>query len=152
MKKSRALGCAFDAAAYYITFKDRTCKEVYDKLSEKGYCSQEIDETMQKLLEYGYVNDENYALSYIKSNINQKGIRRISIELKQKGINNNIISDALENFDCDECPVISSIIAKRYHNCDFSSDSEVKRIYSYFARRGFKYENISRVISNVRKS
>ena len=69
MNRSKAMISAFDVAANYIAFKDRTENEVYNKLKEKGYCSQEIDDAIQKLLEYGYVNDERYALSYIRSNI-----------------------------------------------------------------------------------
>lgn len=151
MNNSKALTSAFDVAANYIAFKDRTEKEVYNKLKEKGYCSQEIDDAIQKLLEYGYINDERYALSYIKSNIGQKGARRIVMELVQKGIDKDVVGEAVASLEIDECSAIEAIIEKRYRNCDFSNESETRKVYSYFARRGFKFENINRVVSYFRK-
>lgn len=152
MSKSRAKYSAFDTAVYYITFKDRTIKELSDKLKEKGYSSHEIGESIGKLLEYGYINDENYAFSYIKDNINKKGSGRISMELLRKGIDKDIICNKLDLFEDNETDVVSEIISHRYKNADFNDDSEKRRIYSYFARRGFKYENISKAITNYRKN
>ena len=81
-----------------------------------------------------------------------KGSRRIAMELIQKGIDKNIVSDALDSFEFDECSAIDVIFRKRYMNCDFNDDAELRRVYSYFARRGFKYENINRVVTNYRKN
>lgn len=148
MSKSKAINySAFDTAVYYITFKDRTVKELYDKLREKGYSSQDIDESIGKLQEYGYVNDDNYAFSYIKGNINKKGSRRISMELIRKGIDKEIIYDKLSMFDDNETKVIQEALERRYRNANFDDQSERRRIFSYFVRRGFKYENISRVMA-----
>lgn len=152
MSKSRAEYSAFDTAVYYITFKDRTKKELSDKLKEKGYSSHEIEESIGKLLEYGYINDENYAFSYIKDNINKKGLGRISMELLRKGIDKDIVCSKLDLFEENEADVIGELMSRRYKNSDFNDDSERRRIYSYFARRGFKYENISKAITNYKKS
>ena len=102
MSKSKAYTSAFDVALNYITFKDRTEKEIHTKLKEKGYSNLDIDETIDKLKEYGYINEENYAFSYIKSNINKKSKKIIKMELLQKGINKDIVDVQLDNIDVDE--------------------------------------------------
>ena len=66
MNNSKVRYSAFDTALYYITFKDRTKKEISTKLKEKGYSDLDIEEAILKLKEYGYINEENYAFSYIK--------------------------------------------------------------------------------------
>ena len=55
---------AFDTAIYYLTFRDRSRKELCDKLAEKGYEEAEIAEAVEKLMSYGYIDDERYASSY----------------------------------------------------------------------------------------
>lgn len=152
MKKSKVTYSAFDTAAYYITFKDRTEKEVKDKLKEKGYSSQDIEESIDKLKEYGYLNDENYTLSYIKSNINKKGARLISMELAQKGINKETISEQFEDVSIDEVGVIEDVLFRRYRNIDINDDTQKRRVYGYFIRRGFKQETISKAIRNYKNS
>ena len=152
MKKSKVTYSAFDTAAYYITFKDRTEKEVKDKLKEKGYSSQDIEESIDKLKEYGYLNDENYTLSYIKSNINKKGVRLISMELAQKGINKETISEQFEDVSIDEVGVIEDVLFRRYRNIDINDDTQKRRVYGYFIRRGFKQEAISKAIRNYKNS
>jgi len=151
MNKSKANINAFDKAAYYITYRDRTKKEVYDKLKEKGYSSHDIDDAIFKLIEYGYVDDERYALSYIRSNINSKGINRIIIELGQKGIKKDIIQECLKISEFNEYETIKDIFKRRYSDIDLNDERCVRKIFSYFSRRGFKFECIHKVIAEYKK-
>lgn len=74
---------AFDTAIYYLTFRDRSRKELCDKLAEKGYEEAEIAEAVEKLMSYGYIDDERYASSYIRNQMRAKGRRRITMELSR---------------------------------------------------------------------
>ena len=129
MYESKARYSAFDTAVYYITFKDRTVKELRDKLIDKGYSHAEVDDSINLLLEYGYLNDANYALSYIRSNSNNKGINRIRMELTRKGIDKSVISDATENVDFNETDTILDIMNRKYCNINFSDEKAVRRMY-----------------------
>lgn len=151
MDERKAAYSAFDAAVRYITFKDRTVKEVQDKLREKGYSSHDIENVIEKLGYYGYLNDENYALAYIRSNVNKKGMKRINMELLRKGIDHSIIMDASENMDVDEVCTIQQMLERRYRDIDFGDEKEKRRIYGFFIRRGFSYDNISKAMENNRK-
>lgn len=152
MGYSKARYSAFDTGLYYITFKDRTLKEIRTKLKEKGYSDSEIDEAVLKLQEYGYINEENYAFSYIKSNISKKGTRRIARELSGKGLDKDIITAQLDMFDNSEEDVICNMLNSRFSTVDFEDDRQVRRIYSFFARRGFSYGSISNALSKYRKN
>ncbi len=152
MNYSKARYSAFDTALYYITFKDRTEKEIQDKLKEKGYSYSDIDVAVSKLKEYGYINEENYAFSYIKSNIHKKGYRRITSELAARGLDKDIIEEQLDMFDFSEEDTIYNILDSRFSNCDMYDEKQLRRIYSFFARRGFSYGNISNALSKYRKN
>lgn len=151
MGEAKVAHSAFDTAIHYITFKDRTVKEIQDKLREKGYSSHDIENAVEKLCYYGYLNDENYALAYIRSNANKKGMKRINMELLRKGIDHSVIMDASENMDVDEVFTIQQMIDRRYGDIDFHNEKEKRRIFNFFIRRGFSYENICKAMENSRK-
>ena len=44
-----------------ITIKDRTEKELRDKLKEKNFDENTIEEEIEFLSNYGYINDKRYA-------------------------------------------------------------------------------------------
>lgn len=151
MDNAKAGYSAFDTAINYISFKDRTVKEIQDKLREKGYSSYDIEKAVEKLRYYGYLNDSNYALSYIRSNMNKKGMKRINMELLQKGIDRSTITDISEEVEIDEVSIIGQMIERRYGDIDFENEKEKRRIFNSFIRRGFCYENISKAMENNKK-
>lgn len=152
MYESKARYSAFDTAVYYITFKDRTVKELCDKLADKGYSSEEIKESIELLCEYGYLNDTNYTLSYIKANSSKKGFNRIRMELVNKGIDRDVISEVSEEICFNEVDAITDMLNRRYSSMDFSDEKELRRMYGFFARRGFRYENIMKAVDNFKKN
>lgn len=134
---------AFDTAIYYISLKDRTTKEIYNKLEDKGYGEHEINTAIEKLLYYRYLDDKKYALSYIKSNINKKGIRLITSELMAKGVDKQDILRALEETDVDEASTVREIYNRRFVDMDMKDQRQRRKVVSYFLRRGFTYDTIN---------
>ena len=143
---------AFDTALYYLTFRDRSRKELCDKLVEKGYNEEEIEDAIGKLMSYGYIDDERYAKSYICSQMRAKGRRRIAMELSGKGVDAGMTRELFAELAPDEGETIYDLLEKRYGNLDFDDESQMRRMYSFFARRGFRYEDIRRAVSQYRKN
>lgn len=139
---------AFDKAVNLLTFKDRTTQEITKRLKENGYSSDEIEETVEKLTYYGYLNDENYTISYIKDNTSKKGKRLIANELSQKGIQKEIIADILSDSEIDEISTIREIMGRRYRDTDLSDEKVYRRLVGFFLRRGFSYDNVMKVIKD----
>lgn len=154
MNNSKAGYSAFDTAVYLLTFKNRTIKEITDKLKDKGYSEAEIDKTVNKLIEYGFVDDENYTLLYIKSNLDKKGEKLISRELEQKGIDRDLIKDKIEELEISEMEEekIETIFNKRFLNMNLDDIKTRNKIFSFFLRRGFAYEKISKIVKNHKES
>ncbi|MBO5387869.1 MAG: regulatory protein RecX [Lachnospiraceae bacterium] len=146
MDKSKARCSAFDKAVNLLAFKDRTTQEIIQKLKEKGYSDDDIEETVDKLSYYGYLNDQNYTISYIKDNASKKGKKLITNELSKKGVDKSVIDFACEEVEIDELSSIDYIISHRFSDANFKDEKTYRRIVNYFLRRGFTYDNIKRSI------
>jgi regulatory protein len=152
MSKTKGNYSAFDTAAYYLSFKDRTVKELTDKLKDKEYEAEEIDDAVSKLLHYGYLDDERYARAYIKDNLKRKGINLIKRELFAKGVDRDAVSSVWETLCIDtdsELVAVRDIYSRRFLNLDMSDDRQKRRVYSYFQRRGFSFELVNRAIRDM---
>jgi regulatory protein len=140
---------AFDTAAYFLSFKDRTVKEIVDKLTDKGYPEEEIDVAVSKLLDYGYLDDERYASAYFKDNCRRKGVNLIKRELLLRGVDKDVVSLAIESLEDEaykEQDAVRDIYNRRFANANLSDEREKRRIYAYFQRRGFSFDIINQVV------
>lgn len=53
----------FDRALQYLSYRSRTEAEIRIYLEKKGFDSETVDHTLQKLKYYGYIDDEKYLQS-----------------------------------------------------------------------------------------
>ncbi len=136
---------AREYALKLISIKDRTKKELTDKLKEKNYEQSDIENTVDFLEEYGYINDVRYAAAFTSDAINIKkwGKSRIRIELLRKGIEREIAENSIEDafVDVDESR-LREAMQKRFQNADFGNIKERTRIFNFYQRRGFSPEEI----------
>ena len=56
---------ARERALYLLEYRDHSFKELYDKL-EKNYSNEVCEAVMQKMVELGLINDEEYAEKYAR--------------------------------------------------------------------------------------
>lgn len=128
-----------------IAFRDRTRKELRDKLAEKGYDENTIEDVIAFLEEYGYINDFKYARHFINDCVNLKkwGKIRIRSELLKRGVKRDTFEDMLEEaFSGGSGEVLAEQLKNRFASSDLSNIKERTRIFNYFLRRGFAAEEI----------
>lgn len=144
---------ARDKALKYLAYKARTYKEVLNKLSEEDYTEEIIYKVMDMLTNYSYIDDYTYTLSYIKYMYNSKnyGKIRIKYELKQKGVDDNIINKAFEELDFDETENILKLLNKKLKNGIDIDYKEKRRVFDYISRRGFTYEDINTAFATYKE-
>lgn len=141
-----------DYALRLIEFRDRTEKEIRDKLFDKGYDENQIDDEIEFLKNYGYINDSRYAERFTLDAINLKkwGKIRIRTELLRKGIDretvDNVIEDSFSEIEDDR---VFSQMQVRFKNSDFSNIKERTRIFNFFMRRGFSSEEIKGAMNKM---
>ncbi len=136
---------AIEYSLYLLEIKDRTEKQLRERLIKKGYEEKEIYNAVEKMKHYGYINDVDYAKRYVKSD---KGFAplRLKTELIKKGISRDIAENTTENMIFDAKEVITKEINRKFIKKDFSDRKEQNRVIGYFLRRGFSYGDIRDVL------
>ena len=133
-QKRVALDCAMKLLGNY----PKTEKELRRYLKEKGYTLDTIDYTCEKLKEYKFLDDSNFADMFIKANKGKKGKRLISFELKQKGVPEHIISLKLENLEEEPCLPL----ALKFMKGKPKDEKTKQKLYRFLASKGFGSEGI----------
>ncbi len=138
---------ALSKSFYLLSMRDYTASELLRKLKEKYKISFEIEkillEVIKKISDLGYLDDYEYALSYINRK-KDLGLKRIRYELGMKGISNSIIEDVY-NKSLEETSEIEKIEKLIYK---IEKKDRNKQI-AYFLRRGFEIGDVLEVLENL---
>ncbi len=131
-----------------LNYMDRTESQLRQKLKEKFYNDEVIDQVVEYVKSFGYINDVNYAERYIRSKQSGKSRREIHAALVQKGVGRDDIETAMERcFEReDELEAIRRLCEKKHFSPEEASDAEKQKIYGYLVRKGFRNEEIRQVI------
>ena len=107
-----------------------------------------IDLLLDYCIENNYLNNQRYADSYLRLR-SQKGfgLSRIKQELKEKGINDNLLKKALINEPQDWFEIAKRVYFKKYHygfpNDFIERQKEKNKRYRFMHYRGFCQEEIN---------
>ena len=141
----------FDKALSYISYKQRTVCEVEKYLSAKGVEYAEVQTTIDKLKEYNYINDEQYASDFVAAYKKKLSARDIEQRLKFRGIDSFVIEDALVDYpehEQEETALSHAIsVVKKYKGVE--PDELNKKIIRSLGTKGFSYECAKRCISLI---
>ena len=85
----------------YCAYQDRCVQEVRKKLATFDMPDSEKEKILKLLVDEGYLDDERYASTFVRSKIHLKkwGVNKIRMALKMKGISDENISNALSEID-----------------------------------------------------
>lgn len=139
----------FDRAVNLLTYKPRSIRELRERLLEKEWTNAEIvDETLEKLKFYGYLDDAQFAKSFAASQIRQKpvGRRVLKQKLAQKKLDKETVETALDKAleETPEEEIIERAIEKRLRLKGRPETREdAKKFYDYLLRQGFSYDLVS---------
>ena len=127
---------ALDKALFHITATMKTEREIRDFLKKKGYVEEVSDYVVGKLREYRYLDDAAYARAYFESAAKRKGSRLIVMELKQKGISDEAISEALSEHSSEE-DAAKGVLEKYLRGKDLTDKKTIRKAYAHLLSKGF---------------
>lgn len=87
---------ALDAALAYLSRRSLTRYELEQRLLKKGYSSDDIEGALKRVSEWGYLNDREYAYAYIRTKQVNYSKKRIEVELKRRGLEEELIEETLQ--------------------------------------------------------
>lgn len=144
-----------DSALNYLSYRSRSEKELREKLEQKDFNPDHIDEALNYCIDKGYINDREFARSFIKDkiNINKHGSYRIKYELYQKGISDSIINELIEDSNDNEYERALKLAEKKvysYRKDDYQK--KYRKLGGFLQRRGYPFDVVSRVLREVLKN
>ena len=92
------------AALRLLAASPKSRKEIGKKLLDKGYPEAVIQETLASLEHQGVLSDRNFAQNLVGRLLHDKpsGMRKISFELKRRGVSPKIQEDILSGISREE--------------------------------------------------
>lgn len=131
----------------YLARRPRSEWEVRDYLKRKDYDSPTIDIILNKLSEYGYIDDVKFAQSWITSRrmLKPTSLRRLQQELMQKHVSRDVINQAFETDEGDERSALQELVEKKQQQTRYQDE---QKLIAYLLRQGFNYGDIKTVLQD----
>ena len=139
-------------AMHLLEKRPYTEKALIDKLRDNSYSEEIIEEAINYLKGFNYINDLDYALQYIDTYAETKSVRRIEQDLRQKGIDKNTVEKAIaarkdEGELGDERKMIVKLLEKKHYSSETADAKEKNKMMTYLYGKGFSIENIKSVMN-----
>ncbi len=139
----------------FLSFRPRSEKEIQDYLKKKQVDEITSQEIIDKLKEHKFLNDEEFAKWWIEQRtlVKPRAWRIIKIELKQKGISNEILDSVISNFkfqisnDEEMAMQLAQKRLSRYKN--LAKQEVYQKLGRYLASKGFSWETVKKSIDEV---
>ena len=105
---------------------------------------------LDRLLKERFIDDSRYADAYVreKSRLSGWGARKIAMQLRQKGVSQDVITEALRQLDSDvELPRLVEKLRRKVRTTKYSSDYELRgKLLRYALSLGFDYDMAQRAV------
>lgn len=140
---------AYRKALFILERRDHTESELQKKLCDKEFSKESIAEAMERLKEYGLVNDRRFTEQYLRYHYTEQSKRVLLMKLMRKGIQADLFESvyaelALESETKPELEALQKALgtalrkAERRGCClEELSQDEKNRIIAVLYRKGF---------------
>jgi regulatory protein len=142
-------------AVKLLAAKPRSVAELRERLLEKNWTNDAIvTGVIEKLKEYNYLDDAQYARTVALSKLRQKpqGKRRLQFVMSRKKLDRETVDAAIEEAfeNIPESELIDAAIEKRIRlKGNPETREEKKKFYDHLLRQGFDYDLIREKMSNL---
>ncbi|KRL13363.1 MAG: recombination regulator RecX [Schleiferilactobacillus perolens] len=146
---------AYNIAINYLAHQLRTRHEIWAKLEEKEVAPAYIKQVAAELTKQGYLDDEAYRDSFVRTQIltTANGPRVIERKLREKGISPDLANqDAITDVypESEQLDTLARLIDKqRSHYRRDSSREQQRKIRQYLYTKGYDGDLVTRAIDDA---
>ncbi|MBP3278082.1 MAG: regulatory protein RecX [Butyrivibrio sp.] len=132
--------------------KDYTTKQLRDKLDEGLYPKELVDEAIEYVRSYKYLDDERYARDYISYHMTTRSKNRIMQDLTGKGLSKEMLHPIIEELYAEESgdiefDQIKVLLEKKHYDPGSVDYKEKQKIMAFLMRRGFQMSTIKKAMN-----
>ncbi|MFE8698720.1 recombination regulator RecX [Cytobacillus sp. FJAT-53684] len=144
---------SYNLAIQYLSRRMRSEGEMRKHLKEKEVDESIIQEVIHKLYEYSFLNDEEFAVAFVRTAMNttDKGTGTIRRELKEKGIMDALIDSALTEYPFEKERDRAIKLCEKFvqKNTRDSSIVMKQKLEQLLIRKGFPFSTIQAAIAEI---
>lgn len=147
---------AYDRAVMMLAARGRAAKDLERQLVRRGEPAEHARLAVERLASEGFVDDESYARSFVRSKSAGAGLarRRLQQELGRKGVDRSVadgaIAEVFAEEEIDEVAAATTLATKRLRSLgNADPQSRKRRLYAFLARRGYSPDVITRAIQDA---
>lgn len=143
LKKASGDDKAYGNALRYVAMRPRSIWELQTYLRRKEVEEPVAQGIIERLEGVGLLDDVAFARAWVANRrlLKATSVRKLQLELKQKRISEQIISQVLAEDETDERDALRQLVAKK--RTKYKDDI---KLMQYLARQGFRYDDITSVI------
>ncbi|MBE5739045.1 MAG: hypothetical protein E7354_04905 [Clostridiales bacterium] len=140
---------AMSKAVKYMGGALKTAKQIRDYLKKKEFAPNTIEYVLEKMKEYRYLDDENYARSFVLTYSSKYGKLKLKSMLKSRGVSDKIMDQILDG----ECEPEDSLekVAEKYLKNKIIDEKNLVKLARFLCSRGYEFDKINNYISRLRK-
>jgi len=151
---AKDLSSAKTACFRLLKIRPRSEHELRSRLLQKGFENKVIEEAIAAIAKIGLIDDLEFARLWVSSRIKRPlGLKRLSFELKQKGVDKDIIEKVVGEYNCPEKEeeVIRELLEQKLKKLSGLDRHKIKeRLWGFFLRKGFSKDIVYDVLSELK--
>ncbi len=143
---------AWRTATRYLTPRERSELEVRNRLTRAGHADDVIESTIQRLRARRFLDDRSFAHAWVESRARRRARGRhvVEQELRGKGLDDELIAEAIETSYGDELDVARPLAKKYVAGLGVLEwPAFRRRLGAYLSRRGFAYDAVDTLIREL---
>lgn len=131
--------------------RDYTESQLRAKLDQALYPPKIIDQAIDYVSSYRYINDLRYAEDYITTHETTRSHGRINQDLYRRGLSKETIEQAWHIWETkggtqDEYAMIQILLQKKHYIPETATYKEKQKLYAYLTRKGYSPDSIHKAL------
>ena len=136
-----------------LTFRARTRTELSDALAAREVPLDAAERVLGRLTAVGLIDDRAFAASFVSSRTNDRGLasREIARQLRAKGVDDEVVADALVDRDADaETATARGLVERKLRSMSrLEPPVQTRRLVGMLARKGYSPGMAYQVVKDV---
>ena len=130
-----------------VVRRPRSEREIRDYLRRKGHDEEVATTILNKLSNNGLVDDAAFAKSWVENRrlLKPTSLRKLKLELRQKGISDDIMQQVLAADDTTDIDTLKEMIVRKRRQTKYQDN---EKLMQYLARQGFNYSDIKSLLES----
>ena len=153
MKKEYTLEELLHKAASYCSISEHCVSEVEEKLNAWCIACDDKSKIINRLISEDFINEKRYCTYFVKDKFrfNKWGKIKISYNLKAKGLDKEVVQNAMSTIDDGEYEeLLASLLKTKLVGLKYEFEYEKQgKLFRFAQSRGFENNVIERVIRNI---